>query len=36
MDMTQFVMNMLANVDLDEYEKQKFQELTIHLLKRKR
>lgn len=36
MDMTQVVMNMLANVDLDEYEKQKFQELTIHLLKRKR
>ena len=35
-DMIQIVMNMLDNVDLDEYEKQKFQELTVHLLKRKR
>ncbi|WP_373249135.1 helix-turn-helix domain-containing protein [Mediterraneibacter gnavus] len=33
-DMTNIVMGMLGGVDLDEYERQKFQELTLHLLKR--
>lgn len=35
-DMTQIIMGMLGGVDLDEFEKQKFQELTLHMLQRKR
>lgn len=35
-DMTQIIMGMLGGLDLDEFEKQKFQELTLHMLQRKR